>query len=179
MLALLVVWLAVFGWRREAAEKATRLTFRWQAALALAPFAPIAYYAFGVLREPFNACAVADPHYGAGRLLDQVVLSGALLVVLFCLGATAESRREGAPLGDAWKGNLRRVLPLTLAVGAVLYLALTVAAVQTKRQWADKWYTPDISEMAHFESTLGEAWESPRVDPDSWRDEHPPDREPH
>jgi len=171
--ALALIYLGVSLWRRAVADEATRLSLGARlllAALALIPAVGggIAFWRLpGVVQQP-QAVMVYFSYLGAG------LLGTLLLAVLLPLLAARWTRRPGAPLITAWRGNLRRVLPVTVLLCAVAALALAITAKQMRRHWIEGWTSRDLNELAPVVAHYGDKWTHPILPPDAWRAETPP-----
>ncbi len=173
--ALLLAAFAAFGtWSRRAADEATRLRPTWQVIIALLVVLPAAVSGLVVLRRDFAGVAMSATL--AAQLILGFVGVPLLLLVLLPLFAAISSRRSGARLRTAWRGNLRRVIPVAIAVAAVLSLWLSAYAADLRAQWAEKWSAPGVTEFSDMVEKLGPAWTDPTIPPDAWRAEYPPGR---
>ncbi|MBE9566730.1 MAG: hypothetical protein IMF16_08265, partial [Proteobacteria bacterium] len=83
--------------------------------------------------------------------------------------ATPLSRRAPAGLLTAWRGNLRRVLPVAIAVAAIAYLAVGFSARTLRIGAARELAQREGGDMAHLVAQIGPAWDNPTIPPDSWR----------
>jgi len=180
-LGLLALLLAAVGtWRRRAAYQATVPRPFWRVVIALASLSvPLAVNT--IIWGRFNRgwgmqSAVPVWYVEFINRLEGVALFLPLAFALFLTAiATPRTRRPGARLLTAWRSNLLHVLPVTLALGALLYLALGLASAQGRHNALQRelWEHPRDSQMARLTRSLGEAWDSPTIPPDSWRDEQP------
>jgi hypothetical protein len=103
-----------------------------------------------------------------------LVAASLLAIILLPLAAAALARAPGARLRTAWRGNLRRVLPVAVALSALLFLHLNVTAVRIRGAWFAKWSAPGVTEFSDMVEQLGAAWEEPEIPFDAWRTEPPP-----
>ena len=175
-LALLVLALATFlavgTWRRRAADEATDM--RWGCRAGVTGLT-VVLAAAGLA----VASAVSPPPVftrlgfaAAGAGLGAAWLAAVLLPLV----AARRSRRPGARLRTAWRGNLRETLPLVIAVCGVLTLGLGVAGRMLERRWVQEWFRePPGAEMARMVKAFGPALTDPKAPPDAWRAEHPPE----
>jgi len=176
LLAPLVLLYAGVGlWRRASADGATGLRARGALLLAAAALLPVALGGVALSRglvpntpTPFglrtlaSACSVLPP---AG---------GVAAAVLLCLLAVRWSRRAGARWAAAWRGNLRRVLPLSMLLCAALGLLLALSGRQLLNRWAYQLVLHPPDDLAQVRAYYGDRWEHPVIPPDSWRAEYPP-----
>jgi hypothetical protein len=98
-------------------------------------------------------------------------LSFALLLVL-PLAVACWSRTPEAGVLAAWRGNLRRVLPLVLLGLALFTLGSAFASRVVEARWARSWESE--TEMQRVERAIGAEWRNPAIPPDSWRNGPPP-----
>ncbi len=130
---------------------------------------PAAQAAATAALRAVRAWVVATP-YAVMALVATSLLAAILLPLL----AAALARAPGARLRTAWRGNLRRVLPVAAALFALLFLFLNFTAVRLRSAWAAKWSTPGVTEFSDTVEQLGDAWEEPEIPFDAWRAELPP-----
>jgi cbb3-type cytochrome oxidase subunit 3 len=169
LLAALLVVFAAFGtWRRRQADGAASLPFAGKLAITVLVLAPLAVAA--VVYEP----AQAAPGSGSRRLLGAGLGTAFALAILLPLVAALMGRPPGARLRTAWRGNLRRTLPLLVAACAVVSLSLGITAKVMQVSWTRQWLREPPNEMARVVAQLGSAWTHPAIPPDSWRAEKPP-----
>jgi hypothetical protein len=172
LVALLLLFAAIGTWRRRQADEAAFLPFAWKLTIIILVLGWVAPAA--LLFEPFAPAA-------AGRWsvhLPQAYLGTAFsLAILLPLVAALLGRRPSARLRTAWRGNLRQLLPLTIAICAVISLSLGVTAKAMQVSYTRAWLREPPNEMALVVQQLGSAWTHPRIPADSWRAQYPP--EPH
>ncbi len=96
-----------------------------------------------------------------------LVITVALLVIFVVSGFWSRFR-------TAWRGNLWRILPVTIALLALTFLGLSVYAAGLRAQWVAKWSQPGMTEMSDMISALGDEWTNPEIPADSWRAAYPP-----
>jgi Na+/H+ antiporter NhaC len=171
VLFLVVIYLAFGSWSRRAADEATNLRPVWQFILALLTLSPAVICALIVLRQP------AFAENASGKMIAALVsgLAGfAFLVLVLPLLAAIPSRAAGARLRTAWRGNLRRLLPVMIALCAIVFLGANAYAARMRSQWAEKWSAPGVSEMSELIRSLGDKWTNPAIPPDAWRAEYAP-----
>ena len=168
----LIVYLAFGSWSRRAADQATGLRPAWQFILALLALSPAVIGALIVLHQPVFA------ENASGKMIAALVsgLAGfAFLVLVLPLLAAIPSRAAGARFRTAWRGNLRRLLPVMIAFCALIFLGMNAYAARMRSQWAEKWSAPGVSEMSELIRSLGDKWTNPTIPPDAWRAEYPPE----
>lgn len=167
--ALLVVFAAISIRFRRQADEATELRVGAQLTILVFAFIPVcagiaAYWPLWDLQR--------------GPALLRALLGGYLFtflaMLLLPLLAARFSRLPSARLAAAWRGNLRRILPLAVASLAIAALALGIAGKNMERKWAREWYAPGYSEMKSLISLAGPAWTNPKIPADAWRAEYPP-----
>ncbi len=173
LLLLLLVLFAVTGtWSRQAADQATDLGWVWQGIITVLVLAPVAAIGVAILRAPISG-EMPSTAIPVARIIVSLGLSAVAAIVL-PLFAAAFSRRSPARPRTAWRGNLRRVLPTALALGAILYLGLALAAMSVRTRWTGEMTRPGMSEMTWLVQKAGPAWSHPQMPPDSWRAGYPP-----
>jgi len=173
--ALLLVFVTVFAgasvWARRVADEATGLS-RWvAAAIAVACLLPIGavcvvlWWGGKMLFLP------------AGLAVALAAMPLSLLSPLFVpLIIVRWTRRGGARLRTVWRGNLRRVLPLAIAICAAVSLSAGIAGRRAERAWAARdWYSQ--TEMERVVKAIGPEWNARPIPPDAWRNEPPPEAE--
>ncbi len=96
-----------------------------------------------------------------------------LAALLLPLIAARSTRQPPARLATAWRGNLRKVLPLAILLCATLSLALGIAGRRAEAEWARNW--PTETEMERVVEAIGPRWTNPTIPPDAWRNEPPPE----
>jgi hypothetical protein len=111
----------------------------------------------------------ASAHSEAALAAAYVVwLVGTLFLAV--LGARRHRRRRGPRL--TWREKLRRGVPHTCALLAVMYLAtITVTGIARSELLRDL----SRSELTQVIEMAGEAWRDPSIPPDAWRAEYPPE----
>jgi len=169
---LLIVQLAFGSWSRRAADEASDLRPAWQFILALLALSPAFVGTVIDLRQPLFQ------EESAARGIDTLLagLGGfVLLVVVIPPLAAIFSRAAGARFRTAWRGNLRRLLPVMIALCAIIFLGMSAYAARLRSQWAEKWSAPGVSEMSEMVRSLGEKWANPVIPADAWRAEYAPE----
>ena len=171
-LALLVfVYVAVSVKARRAADEATHLSRGMRLMLGLAVLSPLA------LGDIAYWWWLGDE---TGRpvpmLLSLVGGIGFTLVAALAVTRLAVrwSHMPGVGTGAVWRGNLRRVLPVSVLVCALGALLLAFAGRQMRAHWIRDWASPGRGEVAAAKQYLGPRWENPPIPPDAWRAEYPP-----
>jgi len=171
---MLVVFLLALGAislrQRRQADQATDLSLRSQVIVAVVGLLPMAIGAATYWRrldQIYSSATIAIGMF-AGLAVSLIAM---LLLPLF---AAFRSRRPGAGLGRAWRGNLRKVLPIAVAWCAVSALGLGLTGRHVRAQWIREITSPSYNEMARVRAALGPKWQHPPLPPDSWRAEAPP-----
>jgi len=164
VLALLLI---VRCWAGREADNATALRPRWQLITAGIVALPLPLIAIPlallrpVIPSPASEITLAVP------ILAALVLT--LVAALF-------SRRRPAGTLGAWRGNMRRVFPVVAALLALSYLTSSVAALSLRNHLSAESRRYDWNTMAYIVEELGSDLTDPRIPPDSWRAEYPPER---
>ena len=96
-----------------------------------------------------------------------------LAALLLPLIAARSTRQPPARLATAWRGNLRKVLPLAILLCATLSLALGIAGRRAEAEWARNW--PSETEMDRVVRQIGPQWHDPPIPREAWRNEPPPE----
>jgi len=171
LVMLLAAFLAIGVWRRRQADEATALSTRWKAFIVLL-----------ILLPAFAGAAAAAARAGLVSREDGLrllLLGGPVASFLLALGlplvAAVRSRRPGARLVTAWRGNLRATLLVSVASCAVVVLGLAATVKVMRQRSVAEWYRGSPTEMQRFAQLLGSAWTNPKIPPDSWRAEFPPE----
>lgn len=163
VLALLLI---VRCWAGRKADNATALRPRWQLIIAGTVALPLPLVAIPLtLLLP----VILDP---AGEITLAVPILAALVLTLV---ATRLSRRCPAGTLAAWRGHIRSVLPVVAALLALSYLASSIAALALRHHLKTEYRRHNWNEMAYMVEELGSAFTDPRIPPDSWRAEYPPE----
>jgi hypothetical protein len=173
LVMLLALFLAVGVWRRRQADEATALSAGWKAFIVLL-----------TLLAAFGGAAVAGARagmLGRGGWVVLLFLGGPVvsLLLALCLPliATVRSRRSGARLVTAWRGNLRATLLLSVVACALAVLGLAATVKVMRERAVAEWYRGSPTEMQRLVQLLGPKWTDPQIPPDSWRAEYPPELE--
>ena len=170
--AVLFFFYLLFGtWSRRAADSATNLHAFWQLVLAVALLLPFITAAIIILKLPISVMETPPPI--EGTLLAAFIGFLLLLLIIPPLAAFG-SRAPGARFRTAWRGNLRRLLPVSIALCALLSLGLNLYASHLRSQWVNKWSAPNHTEMREMINQLGPRWTNPTIPPDAYRAEYPP-----
>lgn len=171
--AIFFLFYLLFGaWSRHAADSATNLYAFWQFVLAAILLLPFIVAVIIILRLPLSAMEAPPPVEGA--LLAAAIGFLLLLLVIPPL-ATISTRAPGARFRTAWRGNLRRLLPVSLALCLLVSLGFNLYAMQLRRQWVNKWSKPNYSEFKEMVTKLGPKWTNPTIPSDAYRAEYPPE----
>jgi hypothetical protein len=75
----------------------------------------------------------------------------------------------------AWRGNLRRLLPVTMAACALAYLGLSIASARLRSAWLAPWKRPGTTEFSARVGRLGPRWDDPPVPKQAWVAADPPE----
>lgn len=171
--ALAIAVAAAGAWSRRAADAAAAPGAMYQLAVAV-PALLLLSAGAGVVVSVAPLDTARDlPVPRPGLLLAAVGVSvGALLALALAVAPLA--RREGAPLWQAWRGVLRRAIPLCLALAALVYLGLGVSAAYLRARWVYECHERDGAEMARVRRVLAHRWQDPPAPRDAWRAEPPP-----
>ncbi len=147
-----------------------------QAPTAGPPEGPAASIALPAARVAALSALRAVGRWAAARpyVVVGLLMASLLAAVLLPLLAAALARAPGTRLPTAWRGNLRRVLPVAAALSALLFLGLNLTALRLRSAWAAKWSAPGVTEFSDMVGQLGDAWEEPEIPFDAWRAELPP-----
>jgi hypothetical protein len=169
---LLVVYLVFCSWSRRAADEATNLRSFWQFLLAALMLSPLVAAAAIVLRQPLLEQQAQSKVIAA---LVSGLAGFVLLILAIPLLSAIPSRAAGFRFRTAWRGNLRRLLPVTIALCAIIFLGMSAYAARLRSEWAEKWSAPGVSEMSDMVRSLGDKWTNPVIPADAWRAEYPPE----
>jgi hypothetical protein len=93
-----------------------------------------------------------------------------LCIVAF-LFALLFARRRTPAWFAAWRGNLRRALPPTIALLVLCYLGTVIAAIAPR---AEATRLLSQNEMAALRRFAGPSWDHPKIPADAWRAAYPP-----
>jgi len=174
LVMLLALFLAVGVWRRRQADEATALSNRWRASIVSL-----------TLLAVFGGAALAAAWVGLVSReegLRLLYLGGPVVSFLLALGlslvAAVRSRRPGARLVTAWRGNLRATLLVSVAACAVAVLGLAATVKVMRGRAVAEWYRGSPTEMQRLVQLFGPRWTNPQIPPDSWRAEYPPEVKP-
>jgi hypothetical protein len=170
LVMLLALFVAVGVWRRRQADEAAALSNKWRAFIVLLTLLP-----------PFAGAAAAAAWVGLVSKEEGLRLlylggpvASLLLALSLSLVAAVRSRRPGARLFTAWRGNLRATLLVSVVACAVVVLGLAGTVKVAQRRSVAEWYRGSPTEMQRLTHLLGPAWTNPKIPPDSWRAEYPP-----
>ena len=161
-----VLFLLLSAWSRRRADDAAALRLAWQLILAFIGALPVAVVGL--------VGGILYPNVGLASLSSLwVALVFPVAVLFLSLIVTPRSRRAPAGLLTAWRGNLRRVLPVAIAVGAIAYLAMGFAARTLRIGAARELAQREDGGMADLIAQIGPAWDNPTIPRDSWRAAEP------
>jgi hypothetical protein len=166
----LLALVAVSLWAREKADEATRLGWPWRVTIVVLAIAPSAL-GFGLVWLALER-AGPQPRPTVVLLAGMALSSLAMLVLPFV--AAFRSREAAAPVLTAWRGNLRRVLPVAVVLLAALSLPLGIAGRVAEARWVREFASE--TEMARVVRIMGQEWTRPEIPDDAWRAEYPPTR---
>jgi hypothetical protein len=164
---LLLAFFVVRGRAGRSGDREAPLRPPWHAALAVVPVLSLVPGVVKLYGQPQGVC-VPPANVGADALMASLSL-GAGLAIFIPLVAALPTRRAGAPIWTAWRGNLGTMLPVTVAMAGVLYLGLSLAALSTRAHWVAEWHTTGLNEMDRLRDGLGGEWRNPTIPPDAWR----------
>lgn len=172
----LLLFAAVSTWARRRADQATQIHPLWAIIVSGLIFLPIAEFG---RYDPDLAADMLVPSLALPPESFYVPLVLCALAALFApLLAAVFSRAPSVGLLSVWRGNLRRILPTTVALAALLYLGLSLSAIKPRADYARHWMTPGVSEMDYVRQALGDEWANPPIPADSYRAEYPPEPTP-
>ncbi len=166
---LLAAFAALGTWRRREADEATQLGWGLRLLMVVLALLP-------GLGGAMLASWLAELPEEAQRFDPSRAVPGALLLALFLalvlpLIAAWTSRRPGARVGAAWRGNLRQTLPLAVAICGALALCFGITGKVMQTMWTRQWYSGRPNEMKRVVQAIGPEWDHPRIPPDAWRAE--------
>ena len=168
LVVFLLVWIGVSLVRRRAADEATGLSRRAAMVIAVACLMPL--IALGVIIWPLGGLLFGP----AGQAAVLAVVAASLLSPIFVpLIMVRWTRYGNARNRTVWRGNLRRVLPLAMAMCAAVSLVAGIVGMRVERTWARDWYSQ--TEMERVVEVIGPEWHDPPIPPDAWRNEPPPE----
>jgi hypothetical protein len=171
----LLLTFAAFGtWSRAAADEATGLRPVWQCVIALAALVPVWLMLTVAPHRYPGVDTIPRSPVPIDALVFALVGVAAPIAAFLSLVAAVSSRRPGSRLRAAWRGNLRRILPVTIALVALPFLALSLTGMHLRSDWAAKWSDPSTTELSDMVQQLGDAWTNPAIPADAWRAQHPP-----
>jgi len=159
-------------WRRRQADEATTLSQRAAVLMALLIVLPVAI--------PALVMAAAAPSSNDPReaTLWGVSMAGMLTCFLaFVFGPLVAARYTHKPFchwRTAWRGIIRRVVPIAIALVSLALLVMLVLGAQYRAEWVRQCSDTTHHEMAGMIEALGPSWTRPTIPPDSWRAEYPP-----
>jgi hypothetical protein len=162
LLALLVL-LGFFGRSYGVPEEWARRLRRLAVWLLVVTTFAIAWALVGARLFPESAAYPGLP-------LSLFALPGLLVFVttfLFALLAWADR----GPFIATWSASLRRIVPPTLALLAIWYLAISIMSVNRCCGSAQELTQPEMQKLIEW---AGPEWHNPTVPPDAWRAEYPP-----
>ncbi len=176
LLLIFVLFVLTGTWRRRSADEATGLHPAWQIVLSVLVLLPVAVAVKMATQIPVEQ--VYDFPASQLRPLAGGVALSLWVAALVPLAAAPFSRRPSAKILTAWRGTLRRILPPSLALGALLYLGLGLTAMTMRARWVRDVTKPGVTEMSWLIDRLGPSWHNPTIPPDAYRAQYPPDISP-
>lgn len=169
---LLAAFLVIGSWRRRQADEATHLGRRWRLALVALSLAPVVA---AIILERAGVGWVHLPQPGSDDMIAWGIGASFALALVTPLIAAIRSRRLGARISTAWRGNLRQTLPIMIAVCGSLALAFAGYGKALQIQYTREWFRTGPNEMALIKRELKEAWTDPVIPPDAWREQRVPE----
>jgi len=165
----LALFLLISAWRRRRADQATAMRSAWKLLIALFAALPLPVF--------WLAAGIWSPDILRTwpTRMEGVFALPALTALLLCLVAAPFSKQPSFGTLSSWRGNLRQVLPLILALTALIYLAIGVVAMTLRIDAARKMAHSEIALMAE---SAGPSWHNPTIPPDAYRAEYPPETPP-
>jgi hypothetical protein len=109
-------------------------------------------------------------------LVNAAVFFPVALVMLASVSVLWQERRHGRTILAAWALRVRGSLLATVALLAVAYLGVGIAAAGMRSELARDCLDEQRGDLQHIVDQLGTAWTDPVIPEDAWRDEHPPAR---
>jgi len=167
------LFLALASWRGREAADATRISPAWQIGAAAAAVLALSAGA-GIVVSVAPQDTARDLPTPLPRLVFAALAVSVVVAVLVSLAAVPFTRRASASVMRAWRGNLGRTLPASVALAAVVYLALGIAAAHLRARWVYECWQRDPTEIARMERIFGPRWANPAIPPDAFRAEYPP-----
>ncbi len=162
-----VLFLLLSAWSRRRADDAAALRPVWQLTLAFLGALPVVIVGLvGGLSYP-NARFIPMSSFWVALVFPVAA------VLFLSLIVTPRSRRAPAGLLTAWRGNLRRALPIAIAVAAIAYLAVGFSARTLRISAARELAQKEGGDMGLLIAEIGPAWDNPTIPPDSWRAAEP------
>jgi len=105
-------------------------------------------------------------------VLTALALPVGFVATLLATVATHRGRPPSQTFGTTCRENLRRHLPIAVALGSLLYLGMTVKSVQPVETFVRR---ANVSDMETIIAEIGPEWHQPTILPDSWVAEYPPE----
>ena len=172
MLSLFLLLYAGLSLRhRRAADEAGMLGWQSRLGIAVAGLVPAVAGGAALWRwMPNSSTSLALVNSFVGGLVLCV-----LMTLLVPLAAARRGRAPGARLCTAWRGHLRRVLPISVMLFTLVGLSLAMVGRHEQAQWIRDISSGRYSEMAWAIGLVGrDKWTHPTIPPDAWRAETPP-----
>jgi hypothetical protein len=163
LVAFLLVWAGVSLVARRVADEATGLTGWRPAAIALASLMPFAAVA-AIMTSQASELLVGSAGQAAALAAIALSLLSPILVPLVIVKWT---RRREARIRTVWRGNLRRVLPLAMALCAAVSLFAGIEGMRAEKAWLRDWQSR--TELERVVEAIGPEWDDPPIPTDAWR----------
>ncbi len=166
---LSALFLILGSWRRCEADGAASLRPRWQPLLAGVAALPVAAAGASI------ALWASWPVFLSPAEIWVAVAFPSVVCVLLTAIVAGISCPASARFLSAWRGNLRRVIPTAVATLAICYLVTSTVAATMRGDLLRDLKKADWSEVTYLAQHMGDAWTDPRIPPNSWYAEYPPE----
>ena len=168
----LSLFLLVSLWSRRTADAAARRGWVWPTLTAVLVLAPALWgsYSSLVLHPPIIDFAGTrhvppPPDLAPVEGLGAAVALAVLVPLLLAMRVTVTEVEMGA---TAWRGNLRRMLPVTVALCALACLGLQVTSARQRADWLRVWAKPGVPPLRVQTERLGAKWDHPTIPEGAW-----------
>jgi hypothetical protein len=158
--------------RRRAAGPAPAVRSPWLMLTSL-PALFVLAVAAGVSVAFSRECAVSPLRVARGQDLLAGVAASAITALAVPLVVALVIRRGEASRGRVWLDSLGAGLPVAMVITALVYLGLSVGAMDLRARWVRQKLQP-ASEMEQLRRGLGPRWDNPLVRPGSYVESYPP-----
>jgi hypothetical protein len=118
-------------------------------------------------------CAASPLRVVRGQDLLAGVAASAITALAVPLVAALVIRRGEASRARVWLDSLGAGLPVAVVIAALVYLGLSVGAMDLRARWVRQKLQP-ISEMEQVRRGTGPRWDNPPVRPGSYVESYPP-----